>query len=35
MENIYFNNQEPDDIFDGPTDEELKRIEDEIEKYSD
>ena len=35
MENIYLNNPEPGDIFDGPTDEELKRIEDEIEKYSD
>ena len=35
MENTYLNNPEPDDIFDGPTDEELKRIEEEIEKYSD
>ena len=35
MENTYLNNPEPDDIIDGPTDEELKRIEEEIEKYSD
>ena len=34
MENIYLNNPEPDDIYDGPTDDELKRIEDELEKYS-
>ena len=35
MENIYLNNPNPDDCFDGPTDEELKRIEKELEKYSD
>ena len=34
MENIYLNNPGPDDIYDGPTDDELKRIEDELEKYS-
>ena len=34
MENIYHNNPEPDDIYDGPTDDELKKIEDELEKYS-
>ena len=34
MENIYLNNSEPDNIYDGPTDEELKRIEEELEKYS-
>ena len=34
MENIYLNNPEPDDMYDGPTDEELKRIEEELEKYS-
>ena len=35
MENIYLNNLEPADIYDGPSDEELKRIEEELEKYSD
>ena len=35
MENIYLNNPNPDDFFDGPTDEELKRIEEELDKYSD
>ena len=35
MENIYLNNPNAGDIYDGPTDEELKRIEDELEKYSD
>ena len=25
----------PDDFFDGPTDDELKKIEDEIENFSD
>ena len=35
MENIYLNNPEPDNIYDGPSDEELKRIEEELEKYSD
>ena len=35
MENIYLNNPELDGIYDGPTDEELKRIEEELEKYSD
>ena len=34
MENIYLNNPEPDDMYNGPTDEELKRIEEELEKYS-
>ena len=34
MENIYFNNPKAEDIFDGPSDEELKRIEEELEKYS-
>ena len=33
MENIYLNNPETDDIYDGPTDDELKQIEDELEKY--
>ena len=35
MENIYLNNPEPDDIYDGPSDEELKRIEEELEEYFD
>ena len=35
MENIYLNNPEPDDIYNGPSDEDLKRIEEELEKYSD
>ena len=35
MDNIYLNNPESNNIFDGPSDEELKRIEEEIEKYSD
>ena len=35
MEKIYLNNPEPDEIYEGPTDEELKRIEEELEKYSD
>ena len=35
MENIYLNNPAPDDFIEGPTDEELKRIEEELDKYSD
>ena len=35
MENIYLNNTNPDDFIDGPTDEELKRIEEELDKYFD
>ena len=35
MDNIYLNNPELDNFIDGPTDEELKRIEEELEKYSD
>tara|TARA_B100000959_G_C14436025_1_gene400617 strand:+ start:31 stop:135 length:105 start_codon:yes stop_codon:yes gene_type:complete len=34
MENIYLNNPE-DDFFDGPSDDDLKRIEKEIKKYLD
>ena len=34
MENIDLNNPEPDDIYNGPTDEELQRIEKELDKYS-
>ena len=32
-EQVHYPN--PDDIFEGPTDEELQRIENELEKYSD
>ena len=35
METTYHNYPNPDDIFEGPTDEELQRIENELEKYSD
>jgi len=35
MENTYINLPNPEDFIDGPSDEELKRIEEEIEKYSD
>ena len=35
MENIYFKSPSPDDLYDGPSDDELKRIEDEIERYTD
>ncbi len=35
MEKIYLNNPSTDDFIDGPTDEELKRIEEELDKYSD
>ena len=33
MENIYINNPEQDNIYDDPSDEELKRIEKDLEKY--
>ena len=35
MENISLNNPNPNDVIEGPTDEELKSIEDELDKYSD
>ena len=35
MENISLNKPNPNDFIDGPTDEELKRIEEELDKYSD
>ena len=35
MKNIYLNNPDPVDFIDGPTDEELARIEEELDKYSD
>ena len=34
METTYSNLQNPDDFNEGPSDEELKRIEEELEKYS-
>ena len=34
MENIYLNDPHSDDFIDGPTDEELKRIEEELDQYS-
>ena len=33
MENSYHSNPEPDNIYDDPSDDELKRIEEELEKY--
>lgn len=35
MKNIYLRNPSPNDFIEGPTDEELKRIEEELDKYSD
>ena len=35
METIYKNHQSPDDFIEGPSDEELKKIEDELIEYSD
>ena len=35
MENKYFNNPNPDDIYDGPSDDDLKRIEEELDEYLD
>tara|TARA_B100000315_G_C14414990_1_gene512817 strand:- start:241 stop:348 length:108 start_codon:yes stop_codon:yes gene_type:complete len=35
MENTYFNNPNPDDIYDGPSDDDLKRIEEEFDEYLD
>ncbi len=35
MKNIYLSNPSPNDFIEGPTDEELKRIEEELDKYSD
>ena len=35
METIYNNLPNPNDFIDGPSDEELKRIEDELESYAD
>ena len=35
METTYSNFLNPDDFIEGPSDEELRRIEEELEKYSD
>jgi len=35
MENTYFNNPNPDAIYDGPSDDDLKRIEEELDEYLD
>ena len=35
MENIYINNPNPDNFIDGPTDEELQTIEEELDQLSD
>ena len=35
MEKIYLNNPEPDDFFEGPSDDDLEKIEQEIQKYVD
>ena len=34
METTYHNYPNPDEIFEGRTDEELRRIEEELDKYS-
>ena len=35
MEKIYYNNPQPDDVYEGPSDDDLEQIEQEIEKYMD
>ena len=35
MGTTYQNLPNPDNFYDGPSDEELKKIEEELEKYSD
>ena len=35
MEHTYSNLPNPDDFIEGPSDDELKRIEEELEQYSD
>ena len=35
METTYNNFPKPDDFYEGPSDEELKRIEEDLERYSD
>ena len=34
METTYRNLPTPEDLFDGPTDDELKQIEEELDNYS-
>ena len=33
MERIYLNNPDPDPIYDGPSDEDLEQIEENIDRY--
>ena len=33
MEKIYLNNPDPDKIYEGPSDEDLEQIEQDIDKY--
>ena len=35
MEKTYYNNPQPDDVYEGPSDDDLEQIEQEIEKYID
>ena len=35
MEKIYFYNPDPDEIYEGPSDEDLEQIEQNIDKYMD
>ena len=35
METIYNDFPTPDDFYEGPSDEELKKIEEDLERYSD
>ena len=35
MEKTYYNNPQPDDVYEGPSDDDLEQIEQEIEKYMD
>ena len=35
METTYNNFPTPDDLYEGPSDEELKRIEEDLERYTD
>ena len=35
METTYNNFQSPDDFYEGPSDDELKKIEENLERYSD
>ena len=35
MNNVYLNSPEPDNLYDGPSDDELKRIEEELSNFED